>query len=504
MRNKKLVRILAIALAVLLAGGVVFSALISALAEEQTEVASTRNRCELTMEYLADQQALRITQRLIYTNLSAGRLQSVSFYCAGNMFRRESALMYESDDLEKVIFAGYAPAGVDLLDVRCDGKPTGFGFQGEQEMVLRVDCDLAPGAQCAFEFDYYLLLMRCGAFQGVGDTDVRLSAFCFIPGVYDAEHGDFILKKPLPHTRWLYADPMDFDAILTLPEGYELAGTGEIERDEASGEGVAWRVAAKNVREMALSFSRRWRVIERKTTSGVTVRVLSNARGTASRAADLAANAVERCEEWFGPFPYSKLDIAQSDYPLGALEYPGAVWVSGDLFRAKNAEALAMRLRAAVARQYFGQASTAEPVADAWLSDAIGEYIAYLLLEEAEGREAFLKAVNREWVPALQQTVPGGLRLTSDASLFNAREYDIVVLQRGAVVLHELRQAMGLENLLAGLRKFYEMGRDGRVLTEMDLVAALDAATGQSWEAFLTDWAFNVGDYANQPIDWFE
>ena len=52
MRNKKLVRILAIALAVLLAGGVVFSALISALAEEQTEVASARNRCELTMEYL--------------------------------------------------------------------------------------------------------------------------------------------------------------------------------------------------------------------------------------------------------------------------------------------------------------------------------------------------------------------------------------------------------------------------------------------------------------------
>ena len=36
------------------------------------------------------------------------------------------------------------------------------------------------------------------------------------------------------------------------------------------------------------------------------------------------------------------------------------------------------------------------------------------------------------------------------------------------------------------------------------LVAALDAATGESWEAFLTDWAFNVGDYTSQTIDWFE
>ena len=124
--------------------------------------------------------------------------------------------------------------------------------------------------------------------------------------------------------------------------------------------------------------------------------------------------------------------------------------------------------------------------------------------EAGEGRDAFLKAVNREWVPALQQTVPGGLRLTTDAAMFNAREYDVVVLKRGAVVLHELRLAMGLESLLDGLRRFYEMGADGHILTEMDLVAAMDAATGQSWEAFLTDWAFNVGDYANQTIDWFE
>ena len=72
------------------------------------------------------------------------------------------------------------------------------------------------------------------------------------------------------------------------------------------------------------------------------------------------------------------------------------------------------------------------------------------------------------------------------------------------MVLHELREAMGLENLLAGLRRFHEMGLDGHVLTEMDFVAALDAATGESWEDFLTDWAFNVGDYASQTIDWFE
>lgn len=205
MRNKKLIRILAIVLAVLLVGGVVFSALFSALSEEQTEVASVpRSQVTLSMEYLEEQQALHITQRLLYTNPSNHLLASVTFYCAGNMFRRESALAYEPDDLETVFFDGYAPAGVDLVDVRCNGKPTEFGIRGEDELYLRADCALAPGAQCEFEFDYYLLLMRCGAFQGVGDTDARLSAFYFAPGVYDPANGDFILKAPLAHTRWLF------------------------------------------------------------------------------------------------------------------------------------------------------------------------------------------------------------------------------------------------------------------------------------------------------------
>ncbi len=500
MRNKKLIRILAIVLAVLLAGGVVVGALVSALGEEPTKVgSSTRDQYTISMEYLPDEQALHITQRLIYTNPSPRRLDAVVFYAAGNMFRRESALMYEPEDLEAVFFAGYAPAGVDLRQARFNGEPTDYGFQGEEELAVRVDCALEGGATGAFEFDYYLLLMTCGAFQGVGGTDVRLSAFYLAPAPYSAPYGEFIPKRPLAHTRWLDTDAADFDVTLTLPEGYVPAGTGRIDRD-----GTAWRIVAENARDFALSFGRRWRAYERETASGVRIRLLTNVRGTAGRTLDIAVSAVEQCEAWFGDFPVETLDIVQSDYPLGALPFTGAIWVSDALLRPGNAAALAQGLRFGIAQQYFGLSAWVEPSADAWLSDSVSAYVAWLLLEAREGHSAFLEAINRDWVSALQQTVPGGLRMTSDAALFNAREYDLVVLKRGAVVLHELREAMGLEGLLAGLKNFHEMGRMGKTLAEMDLVAAMDAVDGGSWEAFLTDWVFNVGDYANQMIDWFE
>ena len=502
--RRRMIRIIAIVLAALLAGGVVFGALFSALSEEQTEVAGlSRSRHQISMEYLDDEQALHITQRLVYINRSGVRLESLVFYAAGNMFRRESALMYESDDLEAVFFAGYAPAGIDLRSVKRDGESVDYGFQGENELYLRVACGLEPGEACAFEFDCYLLLMRCGAFQGAGDTDVRLSAFYFVPAPYDAALREFELNQPLPHTRWLHCEAADFHVELRLPEGWEAASTGRAERSQ-DGNGVLWTAEAENAREFALCFGRRYRVFEGSTDSGVRVRVLTNVRGAGRRALGLALGAIEQCEDWFGPFPLDELELAQSDYPLGALNFPGLAWLSGDLLEASNADALAQRLRFCVAQQYFGMAAYVKPSADAWLSDSVSEYVACLLLEAASGRDKLLARINRDWVSALQQTVPGGLRVTSDAALFDGYSYEIVVLRRGAVVLHELRLAMGLDALLEGLAGFYRMGEAGDTLTEMDFVAAMDAADGGSWEAFLTDWVFNVGEYVNQTMVWYE
>ena len=42
------------------------------------------------------------------------------------------------------------------------------------------------------------------------------------------------------------------------------------------------------------------------------------------------------------------------------------------------------------------------------------------------------------------------------------------------------------------------------MLGEYDLIAAFDEATGGDWEAFFTDWLFNVGDYVEQQLDHYE
>ena len=501
-RNRKLIRIIALVLVVLLVGGVVVGALVSAFAETPGE-ATARNRFEMDMEYMETEQALHIEQRLVYINRTGEALDRVVFYAAPNMLRRQSALMYEAQDLAAVFPAGYAPGGIDLRQVRVNGEAADYGFQGEDELYLRVGCDIPSGQSATFEFDYFLLLTQCNAFIGIGKTDVRLSAFYFMPGIYDAGYHEFMLNRPLPFARWLYADSADYEISLALPYGYDVAATGEAEIASKGAEGQTYHISAQDVRELAFAFGRRWRRLERTSKSGTTVRVFSGSRNAAS-AVKAAVEAVEQCEEWFGAFPQAALTVAESDYPLDALNYPGLILLPSECFDRSKAEACAAKLRFCVAQQYFGLSAYVQPSADAWLTDSVSGYISYLIMEQREGRAAFLKAINRDWVSALQLTVPGGLTVTSSAELFDSSDYDIVVRRRGAVVLHELREAMGLESLLRGLRGFYALGQSGAVLTEMDFVSCMDAASGRAWEDFLTDWVFNVGEYVNQPMDWFE
>lgn len=495
-KQRKFVRIMCIILVVLLGGSAIFSAIFSLAYGE--EALPQTNSCELTMEYLENEQALLVTQRLVYTNASSIPLDRVVFYAPANLFRRESALLYAVDDPADALPYGYMPGGIELMDVQVNGAPADYGFQGENEIYLRVACALQPGESCEFMFQYFLLLTANRAFTGINETDVRLSSFYFAPAYVDEAYGEFMLSSPTSCTRWLHTPAMDFTAEITLSDSCTLTATGTETAVRNENGDMHWTVHAEAVRDFALNFGDYKYAVKDGIFSCRT-----NRRGAAEEMLKYVKEAVAACERWFGLFPIEQMDFVQSGDAEPFRNHSGCMWISEELLK-EGGEELRRAVYFCIAQQYFGMSAYARPGADAWLSDSVCEYLSYLILEETEGHEAYLKSLNENVVPSLQLTVPGGLKVISDASLFTDSEYEIVVRDRGAAVFHELRTAMGRDELLSGLKLFYEKGLQADVLTEMDLVSSLDAASGESWEAFLTDWVYNIGDYVNQEIDWLD
>ena len=481
-RKKQLARILALLLAVLLVLGTIASIVFGHAHGEETAV---RDEIALELEFFEEEQALQIRQRLRYTNRTGKHLDRVEFSVYANMFRRVTALMYEADVWQDVFPAGNAPGGVEFSRILVDGQSADWGMMGEEELFLRVACDLADGQTCEFTFEYTLLLTQNAASLGVGAMGWRLRGFYIQPLKY--EYGEFVAPAPLQHANYVYADRADYALTVILPERYLLAGPGEITSVD-NGDGTrTWTLAADNIRELCLSVGMRWREYSAETSSGTRLRLLANTRD-AQKTLDMALETLEVYENWFGPLD-GDVTIAQSDYALGTLSLPGILWAN------EAALSDAMALRGALARQFFGYGAYPMPTEDAWLADSVSAYAACLALKEAEGESAFLEYLNGEILPEAQYTLPGGVEVTSSAAILTAAEYESLILGRGALVMHETCAAMGEETFLAALRLFYQHGLAMDVVGEYDFVDALDDASGGDWEAFLTDWLFNVADY---------
>ena len=481
-RKKQLARILALLLAVLLVLGTIASIVFGHAHGEET---ATRDEIALELEFFEEEQALQIRQRLRYTNRTGKHLDRVEFSVYANMFRRVTALMYEADVWQDVFPSGNAPGGVEFSRILVDGQSADWGMMGEEELFLRVACDLADGQTCEFTFEYTLLLTQNAASLGVGAMGWRLRGFYIQPLKY--EYGEFVAPAPLQHANYVYADRADYALTVILPERYLLAGPGEITSVD-NGDGTrTWTLAADNIRELCLSVGMRWREYSAETASGTRLRLLANARD-AQKTLDTALETLEVYESWFGPLD-GDVTIAQSDYALGTISLPGILWAN------EAALSDAMALRGALARQFFGYGAYPMPTEDAWLADSVSAYAACLALKEAEGESAFLEYLNGEILPEAQYTLPGGVEVTSSAAILTAAEYESLILGRGALVMHETCAAMGEETFLAALRLFYQRGLAMDVVGEYDFVDALDDASGGDWEAFLTDWLFNVADY---------
>lgn len=493
--KRKALRVLAIVVVFAMLFTFVLSIIVSSAHSEEL----TRDRYSMDATFDEEGQALLITQRLSYSNRTGARLDRVLFAVYANQFRRETSVMYESASALPV---GYAPGGLEFTSVTVNGVEIDWGVEEGGEYFMRVSCDLAPGETAEFGFSYAVLVAENAAFVGAGLTDWRFSGFYPVACVY--KDGIWQANAPVQHARYTLTTAADYSVTVTLPDEYLLTATGVATRAK-NGDGTStWTVEAADIREFAMSFGRAWRAYSGATDSGVAVNVYTNARLGGNRALGIAEDTIALYESWFGDFPVRAVNIVESDYALSRLTFAGEIWLSSSLFDWENRDELTYQLRYALAEQYFGLAVYADPLADAWMSVSVCEYITYLALEEVDGRDAFLERLNGRVLNSLQITVPGDLTVTTDALLFTQSEFDIVVRDRGAAVMHEMRDRIGRDAFLASLARYYADNRGKALVVETDLVRAIDDATGGKWEDFLTDTLFNIGDYSDNYMDWYE
>jgi aminopeptidase N len=215
-----------------------------------------------------------------------------------------------------------------------------------------------------------------------------------------------------------------------------------------------------------------------------------------------AAPAMAFFSQTIAPYPYEKLALIIGATRFGGMENSSAIVFQSTLFEPRGNDKMSQRfgiplriedvVAHEIAHQWFGDSVTESTWADLWLSEGFATYFAGLFIEKHESETAFhdymRDAASRYFAYEKQRDAPVHDTETQDLmKLLNANNYE-----KGAWVLHMLREQIGDEAFFKGLRIYYNAHRDANATTE-DLRQALEQSSGRNLKEFFARWIYGAG-----------
>lgn len=191
------------------------------------------------------------------------------------------------------------------------------------------------------------------------------------------------------------------------------------------------------------------------------------------------------------PFPYRKLANVQSTTIFGGMENAGCIFYSENAIsgQRKTEDLLAHE----IAHQWFGDMASETSFAHLWLSEGFATYFTDLYIGQKYGADSMARRLAGERTEVLgfykrKQPTPVVDTLTKEyMNLLNANSY-----QKGAWALHMLREMLGPQVFMQGIRKYYSKYAGGNASTD-DFRKVMEEASGKDLKLFFKQWLYTAG-----------
>ncbi len=194
----------------------------------------------------------------------------------------------------------------------------------------------------------------------------------------------------------------------------------------------------------------------------------------------------------YGDFPYDKLAIAEIPFFPGGYS-PTSMVLLGELIFDEKKELIQKVVAHEIAHQWWGNLVLPQGPGAGWLAEGFAEYSSILYVGNANGEEAFRRALwdAKQQYHILMHNPPEEPIIETDP--FDQQgSYIGVVYSKGAYVLHMLRYVVGEEAFFATLRGFVEAHPHG-IGTIADFREEAEKHSDQKLAWFFEQWLERTG-----------
>ncbi|GAA0626929.1 M1 family metallopeptidase [Streptomyces crystallinus] len=306
--------------------------------------------------------------------------------------------------------------------------------------------------------------------------------------------GALALGEPAGSMTWFPsnnhpADKATYDLKVTVPKGLTALSNGELTSTVTAGGRTTytWHTGEPMASYAATVAIGKYDVRTSKTPSGLPVHTAVDAAQASEKEIADTAGKVPEIVEWgkenFGPYPFSSAGVIVA--PEGSAEYAletqNRPVIPADQL---DTETLVHEL----AHQWFGDSVTPRRWKDMWLNEGFATYAEWLWSEDHGGKsaqahfdEAYAKGADDE-VWAFPPAEPPSAAVISEKPVY----------QRGAMVVHQIRRALGDDAFYDVVQGWTKRYRHANASTE-DFTRFVDESTDEDLTDLWDTWLYGEG-----------
>ncbi|MDT8307131.1 MAG: M1 family metallopeptidase [Anaerolineae bacterium] len=402
--------------------------------------------------------------------------------------------------LEELYFRLYPNlmgGAIAVEELLVNGVPVTPGYElAASALRVPLPVPLQPGEQVVLRLEFTVTVPQGegGGHYGTFILDeeiLALAHFYPIVAVYDDEGWN--LEIPPEGGDMVYSDSAFYRVRVTAPAGLTLAASGVAISSESDGRQQEVTYVAGPMRDFYLVASERFgRTSQTVGETELHSYTYPGLMAAGEYVLETAAAALKTYERYFGPYPFTELDLASTPTLALGVEYPGIVVNALRMYDPSNRTYTPVMLESTtaheVAHQWFYSTVGNDQLDEPWIDEALAQFSTMLYFEDAygaEGRNGYRESLLGRWQRVDLEPVPVGMPVAA----YSGAEYGAIVYGRGPLFFEALEEEIGAEAFAQFLRDFYETHTWGIATTE-SLQATAEAACDCDLEALFAEWIY--------------
>lgn len=449
---------------------------------------------QFNLEFNEEIHSINGKMKVDYFNKSEKPLGEIRFNLYPNAFREQSQQSVISlSAYDKCYYNGVSYGNIEILRVY-DKSELDLNFQicGVDENILSVVLQnkVQPETYTSFFIEFTVLIPNINHRFGYGENTVNLGNFFPIACVY--ENGKWIEIEYCSYGDPFYSEIANYLVEITYPKNYIIASTGKEAATSALGDKKISILDAKAVRDFAIVLSKKFQVATEKVNN-TNVSYYYYDDEQFQNSLETGKKAIKTYSELFGRYPYEEMNVVQSNFVHGGMEYPCLVLISDSI---QDYETYTHTILHEIAHQWWYGVVGNNQTDYAWLDEGLTEFSCALFFKQNPDYnitvEDLVQQANSSYqvFQAIYGNVLGKINTSINRSLgqFSTEpEYFNLVYVKGFLLLASVSDLIGEQKVINCLKNYYSTFAF-KTATPEDFIGCFERISSRELENYFDTW----------------